>query len=167
MYDLPAPMRTMLVVILSLVLTIDIPSTGHPNKSHPGEASALTREFEWKSAALSSSVIDSFGCKCQRQIQYDVGLSGCPSGRWLGLNGSGMICFRLLVMAGAQCRTQYRSPPVLWTQARLSEVHPCRYYGRNMLIFSAPGETGHTRIPNTHWGINPARDAPTSPVHSR
>ncbi len=51
MYDLPAPMRTMLVVILSLVLTIDIPSTGLPNKSHPSEASALTREFEWKSAA--------------------------------------------------------------------------------------------------------------------
>ncbi|SJK97537.1 uncharacterized protein ARMOST_00789 [Armillaria ostoyae] len=36
-----------------------------------------------------------------------------------------------------------------------------------MLIFSAPGETGHTRIPNTHWGIIPAHDAPTSPVLSR
>lgn len=128
---------------------------------------ALSRGNLNGKARLCPHVIDSFGCKCQRQIQYDIGLPGCPSGRWLKLNGSGMNCFRLRTMTGAQCRTQYRSPQVLWTQARFSEVHLCRYYGRNMLIFSAPGETGHTRIPNTHWGINPARDAPTSPVLSR
>ncbi len=53
---------------------------------------------------LSSSVIDSFGCKCQRQIQYDiqydVGLSGCPSAPMAGAeNGSGKS---LLSLAGGE-----------------------------------------------------------------
>ncbi len=87
-------------------------------------------------------------------------------------NGSGKSCFRLRAVSTMPYSIQ--KSQVLWTQARLSEVHLCRCYGRNMLIFSAPGETGmnlsfdgdckgdqfrftpgHTRIPNTHWGHKP------------